>query len=63
MRKGVKLKHPPRVKLYMKDAVAIFKSTYLDMADCIIAAQSSKEYFASFDKELLGIKNIKSFWK
>ena len=47
----------------VKIAVQIFSQTKLDMADCIIAASSLKGKLASFDKELLGVKEINSFWK
>jgi len=47
---------------YIKNAIKIFEKTKLDMADCIIAAYSLKGIIASFDKELLKVDKIKSFW-
>jgi predicted nucleic-acid-binding protein len=47
----------------VKKAVEIFQNSTLDMADCIIAAQSSKGLLASFDKDLLKTPTIKPFWK
>lgn len=48
---------------YMQKAVALYEQTILDMADCIIGAQSLKTTLASFDKDLLGAPAIKPFWK
>ena len=48
---------------YIKKAAELFGRTNLDMADCIIAAQSMKDRLASFDKELLEVENINPFWK
>jgi len=47
----------------VREAIAIFEKTKLDMADCIIAAYSMKGYLASFDNGLLNIANINPFWK
>ena len=49
-----------KTSTYIKKATEIFGETNLDMADCIIAAQSEKGKLASFDKELLKVKSIKS---
>jgi len=46
-----------------REAIAIFENSKLDMADCIIAAHSMKGSLASFDRELLDIKDINPFWK
>ena len=46
-----------------RDAIITFEKTKLDMADCIVAAYSTKGSLASFDHGLLGILGIKSFWK
>ncbi len=47
----------------VREAISIFAQSKLDMADCIIASYSLKGKVASFDKELLDIKEIKSFWQ
>jgi len=47
----------------IKVAVEIYQKTKLDMADCIIAAESLKGLLASFDKVLLKVENVKPFWK
>lgn len=47
----------------VKTALALYASSHLDMADCIIASHSLKGKLASFDKELLNIDGIKPFWK
>lgn len=47
----------------VKKAVGIFEKTKLDMADCIIAAYSLKGTLASFDRELLQVESVKSFWR
>lgn len=47
----------------LKRAVAIYKSTSLDMAHCIIAAHSQNGFLASFDKDLLNVESVKSYWK
>lgn len=47
----------------IKVAVEIYEKTKLDMADCIIAAESLKGLLASFDKDLLRIEKVKPFWK
>ena len=52
-----------RTSAVVKKAVAIFSSSNLDMADCIIAAHALKGKLASFDKELLRIEGIQMFWK
>ncbi len=46
-----------------RGAIAIFKNSKLDMADCIIAAHSMKGFLASFDSNLLEVTGINSFWK
>ena len=47
----------------MKNAITIFESSKLDMADCIIAAYSMKGSLASFDSKLLEISGINPFWQ
>ncbi len=47
----------------IKIAVEIYGKTKLDMADCIIAAQSQKGLLASFDKDLLRAPGVKAYWK
>lgn len=47
----------------VKRAVILFTSTDLDMADCIIAAQSLGGTLASFDKELLRVTGVQPYWK
>ena len=47
----------------IKAAVEIYQKTKLDMADCIIAAESLKGLLASFDKDLLKVTKVKPFWK
>jgi len=46
----------------LRNAVSIYAISKLDMADCIIAAYSLKGALASFDKELLRVDKVKSFW-
>jgi len=46
-----------------KNAIAIFKNSKLDMADCIIASYSMKGSLASFDNGLLSIAGINPFWQ
>lgn len=46
----------------IKKAIEIFTQTNLDMADCLIAANSLKGKLASFDKKLLLIKGVRSYW-
>ncbi|MBI2032233.1 MAG: type II toxin-antitoxin system VapC family toxin [Candidatus Levybacteria bacterium] len=48
---------------YIKKAIEIYQKTKLDMADCIIAAESLKGLLASFDKNLLRVEKVKAFWK
>jgi predicted nucleic-acid-binding protein len=54
----------PSIKLdkKVKKAVAIFKSSRLDMADCLVAAHSMQGKLASFDKKLLEVRGIKKYW-
>ena len=47
----------------IKVAFEIYQKTKLDMADCIIATESLKGLLASFDKDLLKVKDVKPFWK
>ena len=47
----------------IKVAVEIYQKTKLDMADCIIAAESLKGLLASFDKDLLKVEKVKAYWK
>lgn len=49
--------------IYIKKAVEIYQKTKLDMADCIIAAQSMGGSLASFDKKLLKAPKVKPFWR
>lgn len=53
----------PNIKLTpaLRKAVEIFKQTRLDMADCLIAANSLKGELASFDKKLLAVKGVKKY--
>jgi len=46
-----------------REAIAIFKNSKLDMADCIVAAYSMKGSLASFDNGLLSIAGINPFWE
>lgn len=48
---------------HIKKAIEIYRRTKLDMADCIIAASSLKGSLASFDKDLLKVKEVNPFWK
>jgi predicted nucleic-acid-binding protein len=43
-------------------AILIYIKTNLDMADCLITAESLKGQLASFDKQLLGVDGVKSYW-
>ncbi len=52
-----------KIHIRVRKAILIYKNTKLDMADCIIAASSLGGTLASFDKELLKTKGVKSFWK
>jgi predicted nucleic-acid-binding protein len=44
----------------VKTAIAIYKKTNLDMADCIIAASARNHTLVSFDKKLCSVKGIKT---
>ena len=44
-----------------KKAVDVYKSTKLDMADCIIVASSLDNTLLSFDSELLFVKGVKEY--
>ncbi len=55
--KNIKLPH------HIKKAILIFEKSKLDMADSIIASYALRGELASFDKQLLSTKEIKSFWK
>lgn len=46
----------------IEKAVYLYVSEDLDMADCIIAAHAFSGKLASFDKKLLGIEGLKSYW-
>lgn len=46
----------------LKEATAIFEKKNLDIVDCIIAAYSLKGKLASFDDDLLKVKNIQKYW-
>lgn len=50
------------VNAYISNAVKLFSHSKLDMADCIIAAQSSHGSLASFDRQLLKAEGVKSYW-
>ncbi|OGG19080.1 hypothetical protein A3D78_04345 [Candidatus Gottesmanbacteria bacterium RIFCSPHIGHO2_02_FULL_39_14] len=43
-------------------ATYLYETSNLDMADCLIVAQSLKGKLASFDEKLLKIKGVKPFW-
>lgn len=47
----------------IKVAFEIYQKTKLDMADCIIAAESLNGLLASFDKVLLKTPKVKPYWK
>ena len=47
----------------IKIAFEIYQKTKLDMADCIIAAESLKGLLASFDKDLLRASRAKPYWR
>lgn len=51
-----------KISPYVRKAVTIFEQSNLDMADCIIAVNSLKGALASFDKKLLKVEKVKSFW-
>ena len=51
-----------KLPIHMKIAIALYESTNLDMANCIIAAESLKGKLASFEEKLLKIEGIKSYW-
>ena len=46
-----------------REAIAIFKNSKLDMADCIVAAYSMKGSLASFDSKLLDMEGVNPFWR
>ena len=46
----------------INEAVHLYETSNLSMADCIIAAESLKGKLASFDAGLLKIKGVKSYW-
>lgn len=46
----------------INEAVHFYETSNLSMADCIIASESLKGKLASFDKDLLKIKEVKSYW-
>jgi len=52
-----------KLSINVKNAIRIFAATKLDIADSIIAAYSLKGSLASFDKELLRVEKVNSFWK
>ena len=45
-----------------KEAIKIYESSKLDMADCIVAAHSINHKLTSFDKSLLKTPGIGSYW-
>lgn len=52
-----------KVNTEAKQALAIYKASSLDMADCLIAAYSIKGTLASFDKKLLKLREVTPYWK
>lgn len=50
------------VNAYISNAIKLFSRSKLDMADCIIAAQSGNGSLASFDRQLLKVEGVKSYW-
>ena len=45
----------------VKNAMEIYEKTSLDMADCIIVAESLDNSLLSFDKKLLSTKGVKEY--
>ena len=46
----------------VRKAISLYKSTSLDMADCIICASSIDSKLASFDLDMLKIKEVTRHW-
>ena len=46
-----------------KHGVHLYETSKLDMADCLIAAHSVKGKLASFDRDLLKLKEVKPYWR
>ena len=46
----------------LRKAVDLFAVSGLDMADCLIVSYSQKSKLASFDKQLLKLSGVKSYW-
>lgn len=46
----------------VKKAVELFETTKLDIADCLIVSHSLRGKLASFDEELLKVKEVKKYW-
>ena len=44
------------------EAVHLYETSNLSMADCIIAANSLKGQLASFDENLLKAEGVKNYW-
>ena len=47
----------------IKQAITIFETTHLDVADCLIAASSLGNKLASFDNDLLKTPGVTSYWE
>ena len=52
-----------RLTTQTRIAIEIYLRTKLDMADCLIAAHSVKGKLASFDRDLLKLKEVKPYWR
>lgn len=50
------------VDSHVFSAIALYKITNLDMADCLIGVQSYNQKLASFDDKLLKAKGIVGYW-
>lgn len=55
----------PTIKLkpYVREAILIYASSTLDMADCLIASYAMKGRLVSFDEGLLKLPGVKAYWK
>ncbi|PIR43793.1 hypothetical protein COV24_00955 [candidate division WWE3 bacterium CG10_big_fil_rev_8_21_14_0_10_32_10] len=51
-----------KVSTEVNKAVVIYEKTKLDMADCLVAAISINNKLASFDKDLLKVEGVKSYF-
>jgi predicted nucleic-acid-binding protein len=43
-------------------AIKLFENTNLDIADCLIVSHSIKGKLASFDNQMLAVKDVKKYW-